>query len=168
MFLFFFFLSFQSNSCMSNQTVYLFKSHLIFPISSQMFWNFRSRVYTCANAMKILPCFDARIHMYNRSCNDAEKILRRPRGDSVDVHVSLTRSMPRMTVDDFFFFFFSLFPFLLYHSRERSRSPCEVKITRRLMGLNIWKGENTIIHEGEKILHDIKRVDEIMMADKDT
>lgn len=36
------------------------------------------------------------------------------------------------------------------------------------MGLNIWKGENTIIHEGEKILHDIKRVDEIMMADKDT
>lgn len=125
-------------------------------------------VYTRANAMKILPCFDARIHMYNRSCNDAEKILRRPRGDSVDVHVSLTRSMPRMTVDDFFFFFSSLFPFLLYHSRERSRSPCEVKITRRLMGLNIWKGENAIIHEGEKILHGIKRVDEIMMADKDT
>lgn len=34
------------------------------------------------------------------------------------------------------------------------------------MGLNIWKGENTIIHEGEKILHDIKRVDEIMMAEE--
>lgn len=57
----------------------------------------------------------------------AEKILRRPRGDSIDVHVSLTRFMPRMTVDDFFSFFFFFPPFLLYHLRERLRSPVRGK-----------------------------------------
>lgn len=40
--------------------------------------------------------------------------IRRPRGSSIDVHVSLTRSMPRITVDDFLFFFFFSLPVLLW------------------------------------------------------
>ena len=94
-------------------------------------------------------------YTYNRSCNDAEKNIatasrrfgRCPRV----VNTFYGRARLSMT-------FFSLFSFsiVLYENVR------EVKITRQLMGLNIWKGENLLSFTAgwkKKILHGIKCVE---------
>lgn len=80
--------------------------------------------------------------------------IRRPRGDSIDAHVSLTRSMPRATLSMTLSLFFSLFFLFLPPFRTGTMAfLCdEVEITtRRLTELNIWKGKRskgwTVVYE---------------------
>lgn len=105
--------------------------------------------------MKILPRFDACIHTrITDRVTTLRKILRRPRGDSVDAHVSLTRSM---AAHDCRWLFFLSFPSLSF-IRERSRG----KNNEAIDGIKYLKRwESAVIHcrVEKKILHGIKCVE---------
>lgn len=129
---------------------------LIFPISK----------LSIEGVYVFLRCSKACIHMYiTDRVTTLEKILRRPRGDSIDVHVSLTRSMPRIDCR-WLFFLLSFFPSLLYHLlRERLRG----KNNEAIDGIKYLKRCEYHCSRGwgkNFTRHKKCRGDAIMMADK--
>lgn len=84
--------------------------------------------------------------------------IRRPRGSSIDVHVSLTRSMPRITVDDFLFFFFFSLPVLLWEPCSSVRGKNNDEKIVGIKYLKSWGVLRTVVRKNETVLHDVERI----------